>query len=237
MRKENISRLADYKKINKFHPDYLVYFYLIRDLEFAINTYAKGKVLDIGCGNKPYESAFEGKITGYTGCDIIQSDQNKADIICEATKIPLPAESFDTIFSSQTIEHVADYQSMITEAFRLLNPGGYFILSGPMYWHLHEEPHDYFRFTKHGYEYILTKAGFKIEKVLPNGGMWAVSGQSFLHSLAFGNTKFFLTRIWRFIFFKLRMQWIFNTFYQWLDRKDYNAISTLNYVIIAYKKG
>ena len=237
MRKEKLSRLSDYKKINKFHLDYLVYHYLIRDVEYAINSYSKGKVLDIGCGNKPYEPTFAGKITGYTGCDIIQSDLNKVDIICEATKIPLSSESFDTIFSTQTIEHIADHQSMVNEAYRLVKPGGYFILSGPMYWPIHEEPHDYFRFTKYGFEYILTKAGFQIEKILPNGGMWAVSGQTFLHSLAHGDSKFFLTRAWRFVFFKLRMQWICNSFYKWLDRKDYNPVSTLNYVIIARKNG
>lgn len=103
MRESNLPRLSNYKKINKFHLDYLVYYYLIRDIEYAINRYAKGNVLDIGCGNKPYEQAFKGKISNYTGCDIIQSDLNKVDIICDATKIPLPSESFHTYFQPKQL--------------------------------------------------------------------------------------------------------------------------------------
>lgn len=236
MRDSNLSRLSNYKKINKLHLDYLVYYYLIRDIKYAINTYAQGNVLDIGCGNKPYEHAFTGKVSNYTGCDITQSDLNKVDIICEATNIPLPSESFNTIFSTQAIEHIENHQEMINEAFRLIKPGGSFILSGPMYWPLHEEPHDYFRFTKHGFEIILKKAGFEITETLSNGGMWATSGQALIHSHANSKSKFFPIRVLRFLFFRLRIYWIYNSFYKWLDKVDYNPINTMNYVIVAKKK-
>ena len=118
MRSENLSRLSNIN-INKFSYFYLHYKSFHKDLFQAIHNHAKGRVVDIGCGNKPYKKVFEGRITEYIGCDIVQSDQNKVDVICEATNIPLPDQSFDTVISTQTIEHVADHQKLVNEAWRL----------------------------------------------------------------------------------------------------------------------
>jgi SAM-dependent methyltransferase len=235
MREEKLPRFSDYRNINRSNLNYLVYTYLIKDIEYAVTSYAKGRLLDIGCGNKPYEKAFKGKITEYIGCDIVQSDMSKVDIICEAYDIPLSNDSFDTIFSTQVIEHINDHRSLIKEAFRLLKPGGYFIVSGPMYWPIHEVPHDYFRFTKYGFNYLLKSEGFEITEIRPNGGMWATAGQSLIHALSSGKNRFFPLRVWRFLFFKLRLYYLHNIFFKWLDKMDYNAENTMNYVAIAKK--
>ena len=55
-------------------------FFLIRDLKMVIYKYALGKVLDVGCGNKPYKSLFNKSDENYIGCDVIQSSDNKVDI-------------------------------------------------------------------------------------------------------------------------------------------------------------
>ena len=235
MRQENLPRFSDYEKINKFNPNYLVYSPLIRDLKHSIQAYASGRVLDIGCGNKPYERMFSGRITEYIGCDIIQSDKNKVDIICEANNIPVDTNSFDTVFSTQTIEHVADHRGLVSEAFRALKPGGHFIVSGPLYWPLHEEPYDFFRFTKYGFTHLMNTTGFSIVEIIPNGGMWATTGQSMIHSFMNSRSKNFFVRITRFMFYQLRLIWTINSFYGWLDRVDQNPVNTLNYVVVAKK--
>ncbi len=84
------------------NSNYLVYSSFHSELNAAIDKYAKGSLLDIGCGNKPYESWMKEKVTEYIGCDIVQSSANKVDVLCSANKIPLENERFDTIFSSQT---------------------------------------------------------------------------------------------------------------------------------------
>jgi SAM-dependent methyltransferase len=234
MRTENIARLAD-TNVDKFNLNYLHYKPFHRDLIAAINKYATGKVIDIGCGNKPYEQNFKDKTTDYVGCDIIQSNLNKVDVLCAANNIPLPDASFDTAFSTQTIEHVEDHQGLVNEAFRLLKPGGHFIVSGPLYWYLHEEPYDFFRFTKYGFKYVLEKAGFEVVETCSNGGMWAVAGQSYIHAFAKSTSKHFLIRIFKFIFFRLRAYWLINSFYAWMDKVDYNPINTMNYVVIGKK--
>lgn len=132
MREDSISRL-EVLNIDITNTNYLVYYFYHRSLKKAIEQYGNGIVLDIGCGNKPYESLFDGLITKYVGCDIVQSSAMKADLLCPANKIPLEDNSFDTILSTQTIEHVEDHQGLVNEAYRLLKPGGHFIISGPMY--------------------------------------------------------------------------------------------------------
>ncbi len=219
MREKNLQRLSESEtKISS--SEYLVYKPLFSGLQSAINSYSTGKLLDIGCGNKPYESWFETKTTEYIGCDIIQSNLNKVDVICAAQSIPLPNDTFDTVFSTQVIEHVGDHEGMLAEAFRLLKPGGKLILSGPFYWPLHEEPHDYFRYTKHGFRLLLEKAGFKVLETNPCGGKWAVTGIMIISSIPYKPKviSFFL-----------------NSVFSWLDRRFFDPIITFNYVIVAEK--
>ena len=223
MREESLERYSNYQAVPKAHPYYLHYLSLNRDIEKCVREYAKGRVLDIGCGNKPYEKMFNAFATEYIGCDVIQSDLNKVDILCLATQIPLSDASFDTVFSTQVIEHVEDHQGLIKEAYRLLKPGGYFILSGPMYWHLHEEPYDYFRFTKYGFKHILEKNGFSIAEIIPNGGKWALMGQMIIHTMHPRIVKIKLFRVF------------INSVFSYLDKKYFNDINTMNYVVVGKK--
>lgn len=236
LRNENLGRLSNIK-ISKSDLYYLHYKSYHRDLFYAIKKYSKGNVLDIGCGNKPYEQIFEGLINKYTGCDIIQSNLNKVDVLSPANNIPLEDNDYDTIISTQTIEHVEDHQGLVNEAYRLLKPNCYFILSGPFNWQLHEEPYDFFRFSKHGFKYILEKAGFEIIEIKENGGMWAVVGQYIIKNISNhhkGRKKKITTVLS--LLKKLKVIYLLNYFFEVLDKVDYNSVNTINYVIIAKKK-
>jgi len=222
MREENLERLVSYK-MKPYATNYLEHKFIIDGLNYAVRKYAKARLIDIGCGNKPYAEMLQPHITEYIGCDIIQSSNNCVDVLCEATKIPLPNDSFDTAFSTQTIEHVGDFQDMVNEAFRLLKPGGHFIVSGPMYWPLHEEPYDFHRFTKHGFAHTLQKAGFTVVEIIPNGGKWALLGQVLIQTLP----------VW--LTFPKALKWLHNKLFVWLDQKYFDPINTMNYVAIGRK--
>ncbi len=236
MRTENLERLSSIE-LTKSDLYYLHYKSYHRDLFYAIKKYSKGDVLDIGCGNKPYEKIFDGLINKYVGCDIIQSNLNKVDVLSPANKIPLEDNSFDTIISTQTIEHVEDHQGLVNEAYRLLKPNCYFILSGPFNWQLHEEPYDFFRFSKHGFKYILEKSGFELLEIKENGGMWAVVGQYIIKNISndhIGRRK--KVKILLNLLKRLKVIFLLNYFFEGLDRIDYNSINTINYVLVAKKK-
>lgn len=236
-RVQNLLRLENVEEINISNPNYLVYLSFHRELKAAIQKYAKGKVLDIGCGNKPYESWFEGRIEKYIGCDIVQSSSNRVDVLCLANKIPLENENFETVFSTQAIEHIEDFQGMVEEAYRVLKSGGFFILSGPFYWHLHEEPHDFYRFSKYGFKYILEKAGFEVLEINENGGAWATLGLMINHTFSFQNAKANkVVKGLKCIYRKLKLTIFVNRLFRYLDSKDFNSINTINYVVVATKK-
>jgi len=235
-REINLSRLENVAKIDVSHVDYLVYLSFHKDLHNAIQKYAKGKLLDIGCGNKPYEIWTKSKVAEYIGCDVVQSSSNKVDVLCLANNIPLESNSFDTVLSTQVIEHVEDHQGLVNEAYRLLKPNGYIILSGPMYWNLHEEPYDFFRFTKHGFKYIIEKAGFEVCEIVSNGGAWATLGQVVNHTLQFKNSDANkVAKGLKYLFRKLRIFILVNRVFAYLDKKDFNPINTMNYVVVARK--
>ena len=87
--------------------------------------------------------------------------------------LPIRDQSVDIVFATQVIEHVTQPHVMIRECKRILRPNGFLILSGPFFWPLHEEPHDFFRFTKYGFEQLLRHAGFSEWEIREDGGDWA----------------------------------------------------------------
>ena len=235
MREENLARLENLY-INKNARDFLVMHFLIKDLKTTISEFAKGKVLDIGCGNKPYEELFAGKINSYSGCDVVQSNQSKVDVICPATALNFEDNTFDTVFSTQVIEHVDDPFKMLAEAARVLKKNGYLILSAPFSWELHEEPYDFYRYTKYGLESMLVRNGFELIKIKANGGKWAAIVQLYLNAVYAGfHKKKFLNRLLKGAFTTLRMTTLFNHLGLWLDHKFHDEILTLNYVVVAKK--
>jgi SAM-dependent methyltransferase len=203
-------------------PAYLVYRGLFAALDRA-SAQATGKLLDIGCAEKPYEKMFEGRVTEHLGCDVEQSVDRRVDIICSATAIPLEDASVDTVLCTQVIEHVADHRGLLREALRLLRPGGALILSAPMYWPLHLEPHDFFRFTKYGLRHVLEDAGFSVDSIESNGGKWAVCGLVLIHSIE--HTRLMRRRVVRLI----------NTLFARLDDWRPDDRNTSNYVVVAHK--
>lgn len=220
-REQNLVRFTG-EDVKKYNPEYLFYVNFLKPLRESIQRYGKGSVLDLGCGNKPYQKWFTG-IESYTGCDVVQSSQNCVDILCEATAVPVAEATYDTVISTQVIEHVAEPHQMVAEAYRLLKPGGHLIISSNMYWPLHEEPYDFFRFTKYGFKHMLEKAGFTVVDIIPNGGKWAVFGQ-----------VFFKTIPWWLVMPKF-VKYLLNSLFMWLDRKYFDDRSTINYVVIGKK--
>jgi SAM-dependent methyltransferase len=156
-------------------PAYLIHRCMWKNIERAVATAraaisgATPVVLDVGCGNKPYADLF-------TGCRYLGMDRSAVnadpDIIGEAADIPVQSGTVDIVFSTQVIEHVPDPQAMMRECRRVLRPGGFLILTGPFYWPLHEEPYDYYRFTKYGFEHLLRSSGFSSWEIRPDGGDW-----------------------------------------------------------------
>jgi SAM-dependent methyltransferase len=220
-REKGLGRLRDLQ-LDLANPSFLHYRSLFSDLEKA-SVHAHGRLLDIGCGNKPYKPMFDGRVSQHIGCDVVQSSESRADVICLATNLPFRDGCYGTVLVTQVIEHVADHQALLRETFRILEGDGVVILSGPMYWPLHEEPHDFFRFTEYGLRFLLENLGFVEIEICKDGGKWALCGQVLIHTIS-------ATRLER--AFLIRA---INRLFSYLDDNRHAGNNTMNYVVVARK--
>jgi SAM-dependent methyltransferase len=155
--------------------DFLAVRALERDVK-AAGAVVSGRLLDVGCGLRPFAGAFP-RVRRYVACDrdVIGSEP---DVCGLAGSLPFRDAVFDVVLATQVLEHVPAPAAMLREARRVLAPGGVLLLSAPQYWRLHEEPHDYFRFTTHGLRLLLEQAGFAAIDVRSQGGVWHLVGQA-----------------------------------------------------------
>jgi len=143
-------------------------------LEYAAGRYARGRLLDIGCGSKPWRGLFAAHVDEHIGIDFVPSERNPdaVDIIAGAYDVPLPDEDADTLLLTSVLEHLEEPERGIAEAFRLLKPGGHVILTAPFIWPIHEAPRDFFRYSLFGLRHLLEEAGFEVLEVQPLAGAW-----------------------------------------------------------------
>lgn len=163
--------------------NWLVYGIVNRELRRALSVYAKGKLLDIGCGDKPYQGMAAPYVQEHIGLDHPGTlhDASRAELIGGAYDIPLDDDSVDTVLCTAVLEHLEEPEKALREAYRVLKEGGYAIYTVPLFWHLHEEPRDFYRFTKYGLRYLFEKSGFDIVELTPLSGFWVTFGQELVY--------------------------------------------------------
>lgn len=147
---------------------------------------ATGTVLDIGCGEMPFRRLFTGRVARIWGLDHPQTlhPNRRIEIFGSALALPIRTASVDTAISFQVLEHVPEPLDLMKEACRALRPGGYLILTAPHIWNVHEQPHDYFRYTLYGLEHLMKKAGFEVVEVRPMAGYFVTSAARLCYFLA-----------------------------------------------------
>lgn len=213
-------------------PTYLEQETLFDALQKAAQGVQGGWLLDIGCGSQPYAHLFP-DVARYVGVDLPPPPgaQRRADVWASGLHLPFVVESFDTVLCAQVLEHVPRPQQLIAEAFRVLKTGGRFILTAPQTWGLHEEPHDYYRFTQYGLRYLLESAGFEVQSIEARGGAFRVIGQTFL------NLYYLRNRIPRTTPWLRACTSVFNTLFAYLDRRWPWEKDTLGYIACAIRPG
>jgi ubiquinone/menaquinone biosynthesis C-methylase UbiE len=122
-------------------------------LTFPEHVPPGGSVLDMGCGNGRAYQAFVGRAIAYEGIDfseklVAHARQKVQDHLVHFTvgdlrALPYEAASFDLVLAVASIHHLPsrEYRRMaIAEAFRVVKPGGTFIMESwnmwrPKFWH------------------------------------------------------------------------------------------------------
>ena len=118
-----------------------------------------GRTLDVGCGTKPYQRYCNA--SEYISLEIERTGKN-ADVYYDGKVFPFRDGEFDSILTTQVLEHVFNPNEFLIETNRVLKEGGILLLSVPFLWDEHEQPFDYARYSSFGIDHLLTCHGFEV---------------------------------------------------------------------------
>jgi SAM-dependent methyltransferase len=86
---------------------------------------------------------FPGK--DYVGCDFREGPG--VDRVEDVSRMTLPDACAGTVLCIETFEHVFEVRRAFDEVFRILEPGGVFLITSPLNFRIHGYPDDYWRMT------------------------------------------------------------------------------------------
>lgn len=218
-----------FRRYTRFLDPHLISHQSLHEAMAARASYARGLLLDVGCGGEPYREMFS-QVRRYIGVDL--PSNGRQDVHGDGQALPFRSDSFDTVLCNQVLEHVAEPTDLMREAARVLRAGGILILTTPQTWGLHLEPFDFYRFTKYGLRHQGAKSGLEVLDVSPTCGLWATCGQRIADTVIFtyaaGRSRLVLEPL------MLAMAVLLHVAC-WLDHICGKRGDTLDYVMVARK--
>ena len=167
------TRRSDYAKVQTklrprlTHRDYLTLSFLSETicivLKKILGNRSNLRVLDVGCGRKPYEVFFKHGTDAYIGIDINRG--SSAEIVGIGEKLPFKDNYFDIALSIQVLEHVIDPLMMLKEIHRVCKNSGFLVLSTHGIYLEDHGPNDLWRYTSQGLAKLVQSTGFKVINV------------------------------------------------------------------------
>jgi len=185
--------------------------------------------LDVGAGSRPYHGLFPNSIS----FDIDVS--RKPDIVGDIHRMEMfQNDEFNCILCTEVLEHCIEPQKAVEEMMRVLKPGGRLILSTRFLFPLHDTPHDYFRFTKYGLQYLFRK--YFIEKIQEEALTMETVGILF-QRIAFQSKM--RSELWNLLFFLMaelcgKIEWLLQKQFGNLSHigENENIISSGYYMVV-----
>ncbi|HLK62738.1 MAG TPA: methyltransferase domain-containing protein [Bryobacteraceae bacterium] len=162
------------------------------EIEGAVAAFANSlpqgaRVLDAGAGEAKYAPYF-GK-QRYFAIDLGVGDNawdyGRLDAIGDLGALPFRDGAFHATLHIVTIEHLCEPARALAEMARCMVPGAMLLVAAPHEWEVHQAPHDYFRYTRHGLAYLLEKSGFEVVEMRPAGGYFRLLARRLLNGLQF----------------------------------------------------
>lgn len=120
------------------------------------------RILDLGCGKKPWKVIYSPYAETSFGIDVLHTyhGSSAVDAFFDGRRIPFQDATFDVVFCTEVMEHVPEPGDFLAEIHRVLRPGGRLVMTTPFMVPLHEDPWDFYRYTRYGIVHLLSKARF-----------------------------------------------------------------------------
>jgi SAM-dependent methyltransferase len=115
------------------------------------------RVLDVGCGPKPYYPFFARVSFEYIGVDVVENPA--AELRGPIEALPVEDGSFDVVLCTQVLEHCDDPAQAVRELRRVTAPGGRVLASTHGVQVYHPSPVDYWRWTHEGLRRLFEQNG------------------------------------------------------------------------------
>jgi SAM-dependent methyltransferase len=138
-----------------------------------LEQHARGSLLDLGCGKVPLYVAYHSFVEKTTCVDWSNSlhENDFLDFEVDLTGVlPFQDGEFDTIILSDVLEHIPVPEHLWAEMSRILSENGKIVLNVPFCYWVHEEPHDFYRYTEFALRRYVADAGLKLNHLEPLGG-------------------------------------------------------------------
>jgi len=139
-----------------------------------IPQYAKGSLLDLGCGKVPLYGFYKDYVNEVTCVDWDNTTHTNLhiDFCCDLNgKLEFAQDNtFDTIILSSVLEHIREPEMLVSEMNRILKKNGIILFNVPFFYWLHETPYDYFRYTEYALKLMFEKNNFEILELEATGG-------------------------------------------------------------------
>jgi SAM-dependent methyltransferase len=142
--------------------------------ENVIRRHASGRLLDCGCGDVPYYGFYRDLVTEVVCIDWTQSAHERTHVDQEVDlngPLPFDDRRFDTVLLADVLEHIAKPWALMQEVGRVLSPGGKAIVMVPFLYGLHEQPHDYYRYTEFAVRKLCEDASMYLLELEAYGGL------------------------------------------------------------------
>ncbi len=193
------------------------------------------RILDVGCGGGILSEALAKEGAQVMGLDLSDTAiqvakqharQQKLEIDYRYESVEQIARerpgSFDVVTCMEMLEHVPEPARAMGEMSRVLRPGGFLVLSTPMYWPRHEAPYDFFRYPYDGLLRLVKVSGLELTRLFNRGRSYAFVGQVVQHVQPVSAKP---------------VNALINSFFLWCDRRLKHDAITMGWTLVARKPG
>lgn len=139
----------------------------------ALKQYARGRLIDLGCGKVPLYIGYASYVDEAVCVDWEGSFSTNVHLDAHqdlTQPLEFESSSFDTVVLSDVLEHIPTPDNLVNEIGRILRPGGIWLMNVPFLYGLHEMPHDYHRYTESALRRFASNAGLEVVELHAVGG-------------------------------------------------------------------